>query len=101
MDLSAKKISSSIRQKGAPMTIRSLASRIAFAAVIVASMLTQTSASRAQSPATKATPAKTASAAKAWTPPLLPDGEPDLQGVWTNNTVTDLERPKALAGKEF
>jgi hypothetical protein len=29
------------------------------------------------------------------------DGQPDLQGVWTNNTVTPLQRPKELAGKEF
>ena len=46
--------------------------------------------------------AKTAKTAKkAWTPPHTPDGQPDLQGVWTNNTVTPLERPKDLAGKEF
>src|SRR5260221_6574576 len=36
-----------------------------------------------------------------WTPPRTPDGQPDLQGVWTNNTVTPLQRPKELAGKEF
>lgn len=40
-------------------------------------------------------------AKKVWTPPRTPDGQPDLQGVWTNNTVTPLERPKDLAGKEF
>jgi hypothetical protein len=45
--------------------------------------------------------AKTAPAHKAWTPPRTTDGQPDLQGVWTNNTVTPLERPKDLAGKEF
>src|SRR5579862_2795160 len=28
-----------------------------------------------------------------------PDGHPDLQGVWTNATITPLERPKSLAGK--
>ena len=31
----------------------------------------------------------------------LPDGRPDLQGIWTNATVTPLERPRELAGKEF
>ena len=36
-----------------------------------------------------------------WNPPRTPDGQPDLQGVWTNNTVTPLQRPKNLAGKEF
>ncbi len=45
--------------------------------------------------------AKTDTAHKAWTPPRTVDGQPDLQGVWTNNTVTPLERPKDLAGKEF
>ena len=28
-----------------------------------------------------------------------PDGHPDLQGVWTNATITPLERTKSLAGK--
>lgn len=29
------------------------------------------------------------------------DGHPDLQGVWTNATITPLERPRALAGRAF
>ena len=40
-------------------------------------------------------------AAKRWTAPRTPDGQPDLQGIWTNATITPLERPKELAGKEF
>ena len=31
----------------------------------------------------------------------LPDGRPDLQGYWTTQTFTPLERPEYLAGKEF
>jgi hypothetical protein len=46
-------------------------------------------------------PARAAAAAKAWTPPRTPDGHPDLQGYWTNITITPLQRPANLAGKEF
>ena len=35
------------------------------------------------------------------TPLRMPDGQPDLQGIWTNATLTPLERPRELAGKEF
>ncbi len=34
-----------------------------------------------------------------WTVPRTPDGRPDLQGVWANNSATPLERPDSLAGK--
>ena len=30
-----------------------------------------------------------------------PWGDPDLQGIWSNRTITRLERPSELAGKEF
>jgi len=34
-------------------------------------------------------------------PSRTPDGKPDLQGVWTNATITPLERPAALGTKAF
>ena len=39
--------------------------------------------------------------AKAWAAPRTLDGQPDLQGLWTNSTITPFERPKEMAGKEF
>src|SRR5579864_910799 len=54
----------------------------------------------AQAP-TIAAKAKGAPAAKIWTAPRTPDGHPDLQGIWSNGTLTPLERPRDLAGKEF
>ena len=45
--------------------------------------------------------AKATAAAKTWTVPRTPDGQPDLQGIWSNATLTPLERPPELAGKQF
>ena len=36
-----------------------------------------------------------------WKAPRTPEGTPDLQGLWTNNVATPLERPRDLAGKTF
>ena len=37
---------------------------------------------------------------RTWTTPRTPEGQPDLQGFWTNATFTPLERPKDVT-KEF
>ena len=36
---------------------------------------------------------------KTWTVTRTPDGQPDLQGIWTNATITPLERPPMFAAK--
>src|ERR1700693_1987073 len=51
-------------------------------------------AGQTPSPVAKANPAAN------WTPPRTPDGQPDLQGFWTSATLTPLERPPELAGKQ-
>ena len=37
--------------------------------------------------------------AAVWVVPRTADGQPDLEGVWENNSATPLERPKQLADK--
>ena len=36
-----------------------------------------------------------------WAAPRTPDGHPDLQGLWTTQTFTPLQRPERFAGREF
>lgn len=43
--------------------------------------------------------AKTAATSTNWSQSRTPDGQPDLEGVWTNSTLTPLERPAEFAGK--
>ena len=39
---------------------------------------------------------QTAESARGWTVPRTPWGAPDLQGIWTNATLTPMERPATL-----
>ena len=69
--------------------------RMRTAAVLVALMLSAgTPVAQSRRPAAP-TPHPT------WRAPQTPDGQPDLQGVWVNNTITPFERPQELADKEF
>jgi len=75
------------------MLSRSLTLLAAFA-VVVPLLCAQATAQ-----SLNAKPAK--SATQTWTVPRTADGQPDLQGVWANNTATPLERPKELAGRPY
>ncbi len=55
----------------------------------------------APAPAPGQSRAQSATESPTWTVPRTPDGRPDLQGYWTTQTFTPLERPEHLAGKEF
>ena len=41
------------------------------------------------------------SAGTSWSPARTADGQPDLEGMWSNATLTPLQRPAELAGKQF
>jgi hypothetical protein len=45
-------------------------------------------------------PTPAAAQGKAWTTPRTPDGKPDISGTFTFSTITPLQRPDALAGKD-
>jgi hypothetical protein len=61
--------------------------------VVTAVTVVATRSVAGQAPASPAKPA----AAKKWTVPRTPDGQPDLQGFWTNSTYVPLERPNNVA----
>jgi hypothetical protein len=68
-----------------------------FLSLLFASVLATVSAA-GQIPSVAAKAVKTG---KTYAAPRLPDGHPDLQGIWTNVTITPLERPADLAGKAY
>jgi hypothetical protein len=69
---------------------------VAVLALIVASLLSITASGQARRVASSGA----AAGAGAGSPRTL-DGHPDLQGYWTNDTYTPLERPAEAGGKAF
>jgi hypothetical protein len=65
----------------------------------VTALLSAAGAAQAQPTAAGAAAAKFAP--DGWTVPRLANGRPDLQGIWTNKSITPFERPPELADKEF
>ena len=55
--------------------------------------------SLAQGQAPPSALAKTTATKQTWVAPRAADGHPDLEGFWSNNNATPLERPKELAGR--
>ena len=46
-------------------------------------------------------PATVVAGQEGWAARRTPDGQPDIQGIWTNATMTPLERPAGLADRAF
>jgi len=85
------------------MRHRFLGSLVAVAVVVAAvSMMSVTTSAQAAKTAkgTTAANAKATAAPKTWAVPRTVDGQPSLEGVWANNSITPLERPKQLAGRQ-
>ena len=78
------------------MKDRRYASTAALAAMVIGGWMSQTPVAGQAGP----TAAKTKAGTAVWRPPRTPDGQPDLQGYWTNATTTPLERPREFAGKQ-
>ena len=72
---------------------RSLASARVLAATIAVGF-TLTSSAAGQGPSAAASAAQAAE--QSYTAPRTPDGQPDLQGFWSNQTYTRLERPDGV-----
>jgi hypothetical protein len=81
------------------MTHRFLAST-GVMGILVAALWLPRAPVAAQAPTAPVMPTGRAKTPKNWTAPRTPDGQPDLQGFWTNTTYTSLERPKNVT-KEF
>src|SRR5207247_4089540 len=71
------------------MRHRTLAS---FGVLVITAVSLATAVIAGQSPSAAKPAAPAAQGTKKWTVPRTPDGQPDLQGYWTNSTYVPLER---------
>ena len=79
------------------MRLRLFAAAIIVAATAIASLSAVPAAAQAARVASRNTAAST----RGWTLPRTPWGEPDLQGTFSNRTITPFERPANAGTKEF
>ena len=75
------------------MERRFLVGRIALAIALATPLASQAQPASANKPSV--------AKSTAWKLGHLPDGQPDFQGIWTNITITPMERPAEFAGKVF
>ena len=76
--------------------------RITVAAVTAAAVLSPApAAAQAATAPAKPAAAPASRVPPGWTAPRTPWGEPDLQGTYSNRTITPFERPANVGGREF
>jgi hypothetical protein len=84
-----------------PMSTGALALAISLMAVLLAPSLAAGQGTQILKSGEKAiNVANSGTPAKPYVVSKTPDGKPDLQGYWTNNTITPLQRPQGVT-KEF
>ena len=86
------------------MRMRTLATALIGAAGLMwltVNIAAEPQAPKPAAPAAAAAKPAAAPAAKVYKVPRTPDGQPDLQGFWSNATYTPLERPANVGNREF
>ena len=80
-----------------------IVSCIAMAVALSTAVVLDGQSTSAQATADKSARTSSSAAAdagrSAWSVPRMPDGRPDMQGVWANNNMTPLQRPPQFAGR--
>jgi len=72
-----------------------------FVAIAVAASALGPSIAAQDTHAPATAPTRPGAAPQKWSAPRTPWGEPDLQGLYSNRTITPFERPANVGGREF